>query len=714
VRYQSYDLFEAGPQRMQEMLAEIMALFGQGVLEHAPVRTWDVRRGTEAFRFLREGRNTGKVVLTVPAPLDPDGTVLITGGTGGLGALVARHLAKVHGARRLLLVSRRGQAAEGAGELAAELEGLGARVRVAACDVAERHQLETLIGSLEHPLTAVVHAAGVLADGLVESLTAEQIERVMRPKLDAAVHLDELTAEMELSSFVLFSSVAALIGSPGQGNYAAANAGLDALAAQRRSAGRPVTSLAWGLWSDATGMTGGLEEAQLARLARTGFAPLPTELSLELFDQARQLGQALVVPVRLDLAALRAQARAGMLPALLRGLVRTPVRQAQAAGGSLAQRLAGVPQPDRERVTLEFVQAHVAAVLGHASPDAVDPARPFRELGFDSLAAVELRNRLTQAAGVRLPTTLVFDHPTLTAVAQLLCTEIGAAQEAAPRPADVHHDGRGTFSGLLRQAHAQGSIVAALPLLTEASRFRPAFASAAELPKDDGYVVRLASGSGRPKLVCVPSFMVGSGPHQFMRFADHFEGARDVLACSLPGFRGTDPVPGSWDAAIEVLADSIRRAVDGAPFALVGYSIGGVIAHSIAARLAEADTDAGPAAIVMIDTPTPEGKEETNSIFSQVMTEILEREHGASSAADADWLAMGTYMRLLAERRPERTVAPTLLIRAGEPLGEGGDASGWPGWDISDDQVEIAADHFALIEAAAVATAEATERWLKQ
>src|ERR1039458_7455610 len=353
-RYQSYDLFEAGPQRMQEMLAEIMALFGQGVLEHAPVRTWDVRRGTEAFRFLREGRNTGKVVLTVPAPLDPDGTVLITGGTGGLGALVARHLAKVHGARRLLLVSRRGQAAEGAGELAAELEGLGARVRVAACDVAERHQLETLIGSLEHPLTAVVHAAGVLADGLVESLTAEQIERVMRPKLDAAVHLDELTAEMELSSFVLFSSVAALIGSPGQGNYAAANAGLDALAAQRRSAGRPVTSLAWGLWSDATGMTGGLEEAQLARLARTGFAPLPTELSLELFDQARQLGQALVVPVRLDLAALRAQARAGMLPALLRGLVRTPVRQAQAAGGSETQpagRRRAMPANDYHFVT---------------------------------------------------------------------------------------------------------------------------------------------------------------------------------------------------------------------------------------------------------------------------------------------------------------------------------------------------------------------------
>jgi polyketide synthase 12 len=420
VRYRSYDLFEAGPERMQEMLAEVMALFGRGVLSHAPVRTWDVRRGPQAFRFLREGRNTGKVVLTVPAPLDPDGTVLITGGTGGLGALFARHLAKVHGARQLLLASRGGLAAGGAAELVAELEGLGARVRVAACDVASRDQVAELIGSLERPLTAVVHAAGVLDDALVGSLTPEQVERVMRPKVDAAVHLDELTAGMELSAFVLFSSVAALIGSPGQGNYAAANAALDALAAARRAQGRPAISLAWGLWAQATGMTGGLDQAQLGRLERMGISALPTGQGLELFDQAQRLDAALMVPVQLDLAALRAQARAGLLPALMRALVRTPARRAQAAAGSLAQRLAGVPAPDRERITLQFVQAHVAAVLGHDSPDAIDPGRAFKDLGFDSLAAVELRNRLTHTTGLRLPTTLVFDHPTPTAIAQFL------------------------------------------------------------------------------------------------------------------------------------------------------------------------------------------------------------------------------------------------------------------------------------------------------
>jgi acyl transferase domain-containing protein/acyl carrier protein len=364
-------------------------------------------------------------------PPDPDGTVLITGGTGGLGAVFARHLAKAHGARRLLLVSRRGPDAAGAAELVGELEALGCEARVAACDVSDRDQLAGLIGSLDHPLTAVVHAAGVLDDGVIESLTPEQVERVMRPKVDAALHLHELTADLELSAFVLFSSVAALVGSPGQANYAAANAALDALAQKRQAEGLPGSSLAWGLWAEAGGMSGGLDETDLARLERMGVKPLSTDLGLELFDQAQRLDAALLAPVRLDLGALRTQARAGMLPALLRGLVRAPARRAE-ADASLAQRLAGVQEGDRERVVLQLVQAQVAAVLGHALPGAIDPGRAFNELGFDSLAAVELRNRLTQASGVRLPSTLVFDHPTSAAVAQLLLSQVGGGD--APEP----------------------------------------------------------------------------------------------------------------------------------------------------------------------------------------------------------------------------------------------------------------------------------------
>ncbi|WP_299541702.1 alpha/beta fold hydrolase, partial [uncultured Streptomyces sp.] len=594
-----------------------------------------------------------------------------------------------------------------------------------------------------------------LDDGVVTSLTPEQLARVMGPKADAALHLHELTAGMDLSAFVLFSSVAALIGSPGQGNYAAANAALDALAAHRRAQGLPATSLAWGLWADPSGMAGALDETELARLERQGVGALSTELGLELFDQAQRLDRSLAVPVRLDLASLRAQARAGLLPPLLRGLVRVP---GQSAGneGSLAQRLAGVPAEDREAIAIDLVRGQVAAVLGHATAEAVEPDRVFKELGFDSLAAVDLRNRLTQVSGVRLPSTLVFDHPSPGAVARFLLSEVGDAPDRAvgqPRPATAAPAGEagpaagGTLSTLLRHAHAGGSIVSAVPLLTEASRFRPSFASAAELGGGEGYVVQLARGRARdeeasggrelPKLVCVPSFVVGSGPHQFMRFADHFEGERDVYVCSLPGFRGDEPSPGSWDAATEVLADAIRRAVGDDPFVLVGYSIGGVVAHSLAARF-EAE-GVGVAGLVMIDTPTPEGEEETNRVFSLVMTEILERDHEAIAVDDANWLAMGTYMRLLGERVTTRVAAPSLLIRAGEPLGgraagavtdiengpgggtggvgaHAGDAAAvthdWPAWQVGDDEVVIAADHFALIETAAPATAEATGRWL--
>ncbi|MEV0429369.1 SDR family NAD(P)-dependent oxidoreductase [Micromonospora sp. NPDC050495] len=434
VRYRAFDLFDVDQDRIQQLLQEVLALFERGVLRHAPVRAWDMRDGREALRFLREGRNVGKIVLTAPAPLDPDGTVLLTGGTGGLGATVAKHLAGTHQVKRLLLVSRRGPAAPGAGELVDELAALGAEARVVACDAADRRQLAELLDSLEHPVTAVVHAAGVLDDGVVESLTPERLERVMRPKLDAARHLHELTAGRDLSAFVLFSSVAATMGNGGQGNYAAANAYLDALAAQRRAAGLPATSIAWGLWADATGMTGELGEADRARLARSGIATLPTDLGLRLFDQTMGRSEALLVPVRLDFAALRVQAGTAALTPLLRDLVRAPAQRTRRTTGSLAERLAGVAPAEREQVTLDLVRAQVAAVLGHAAPEAVDAGRAFKEVGFDSLAAVELRNRLSRTTGLSLPTTLIFDHPNPAAVTAYLLGTIGGADAASGSP----------------------------------------------------------------------------------------------------------------------------------------------------------------------------------------------------------------------------------------------------------------------------------------
>ncbi len=360
-----------------------------------------------------------------PQPWNPDGTVLITGGTGGLGAVFAEHVVREYGAKHLLLVSRRGPAAEGVPELVAGLEAQGAQVRVAACDVADRGRLAQLLGTLEHPLTAVVHAAGVLDDGLITSMTPQQVERVLRPKLDAALHLHELTADADLSAFVLFSSITALIGTPGQANYAAANAFLDALAARRHADGLPAVSLAWGLWAEAAGMGGELDDNDRARLGRIGIQALTTAHGLELFDQAQQFSAPLLAPALLDLGGLRTPAHAGALPVLLRALAPVPARRTEATTTTLAQRFAGIPAAERPRAVLELVQQQVAAVLGRSSPGGISPARAFKDLGFDSLSAVDLRNRLTRASGVRLAPTMVFDHPTTASVAELLLSELG-------------------------------------------------------------------------------------------------------------------------------------------------------------------------------------------------------------------------------------------------------------------------------------------------
>ncbi|MGA2166084.1 MAG: SDR family NAD(P)-dependent oxidoreductase, partial [Solirubrobacteraceae bacterium] len=288
VHYRAFDMLEAGPERIGEMLGELLELFARGVLAPLPVTTWDVRRAPEALRFLSQARHTGKLVLEVPGAIDPHRTVLITGGTGGLGALVARHLVREHGVRSLLLVSRRGAAAEGAAELRAELAEAGARVTVAACDVSDRAQLAELLAAVpaEQPLGAVVHAAGVLDDGTIEALDGERLERVLAPKVRGALHLHELTAELHLQAFVLFSSLAGVYGAPGQGNYAAANAFLDALAAHRRALGLAGSSLAWGMWAQEGAMTGALSRADRRRIERGGVLALSNAEGLELLDAA--------------------------------------------------------------------------------------------------------------------------------------------------------------------------------------------------------------------------------------------------------------------------------------------------------------------------------------------------------------------------------------------------------------------------------------------
>ena len=438
VRYRAFDLPEAGPERTREMFTDLLALFDRGVLRPLPLTTWDVRRAPDAFRYISQARQVGKVVLTIPPAPHPDGTVLITGASGTLAAVIARHLVTEHRVRHLLLVSRRGADAPGAADLRAELTALGAEITLASCDIADRAAVAALLTDIpaETPLTGVVHTAGVLSDGVIDSLTPERLDHVLRPKVDGAWHLHELTKDLDLSAFVLFSSVSGLFGGPGQGNYAAANTFLDALAAHRRALGLPALSLPWGLWAEASAMTGKLAEHDVRRAASGGVLPMTSEEGVALYDAAATVARAVVTPAKLQLKG----ATATELPPVLSGLVRTPTRRAAAAltapdaGNTLVQRLAALSPAEQDRTLLDLVRTQVAAVLGYPGPEAVEAERAFSELGFDSLTSVELRNRINSGTALRLPATLVFDYPNSLALVHHLHGELLGRQTDSPAP----------------------------------------------------------------------------------------------------------------------------------------------------------------------------------------------------------------------------------------------------------------------------------------
>ncbi|MFI1161950.1 SDR family NAD(P)-dependent oxidoreductase, partial [Streptomyces sioyaensis] len=381
--------------------------------------------------------------------LDGTGTVLVTGGTGGLGSVLARHLVTAHGVRHLLLLSRRGPDAEGAGKLVAQLAEFGASVDVVACDASDEGELAAALARIPaaHPLTGVIHAAGVLDDATLASLTPERFESVLRPKVDAALNLHRLTAGTELSAFVLFSSAAGTLGAAGQANYAAANVFLDALAQHRRAQGLHGLSLAWGLWHAEHGMGDQLAGADLRRMARSGMGALSPDEGLALFDAALAQPEpgepagttgpgrpAVLLPMVLDTARMRAGSGADGVPAILQALVRTPSRRvldsgagsagAESQASLLVGQLAAMSAKEQERTLLHLVRRHTAEVLGHTGGETVDPLRGFVELGFDSLTALELRNRLGRASGLRLPSTLIYDHPTPLAAARHLRAEL--------------------------------------------------------------------------------------------------------------------------------------------------------------------------------------------------------------------------------------------------------------------------------------------------
>ncbi|WP_436841878.1 type I polyketide synthase [Streptomyces syringium] len=676
-----------------------------------------VRANTvRAARMARLPESPAGSVVDDGGPWSGHGTVLITGGTGGLGSGLARHLAAEHGVRRLLLVSRRGEAAPGVAGLRAELGALGAEVSVAACDVADRDAVAALVAAVpaEHPLTAVVHTAGVLDDAMLGSLTPELMERVLRPKVDAAWHLHEATRGLDLSAFVLYSSVSGVLGAPGQGNYAAANAFLDALVRHRRGLGLPGTSLAWGPWAEGSGMTGSLDKSDMDRMSRSGMPPLSMEQGLALFDAAIGREETPVVPARVNIAGLQVQQA---LPALWRDLVPAARRTATAGDRSavtLRERLRGLETAAQASLFMEVVTGYAAGLLGHRDASAINPERRFLELGFDSLASVGLRNQLADVLGMRLPSSVVFDNETPVKLAAWLHSEFvnqhdpKASPTAAGGVRTAHH-ADDTVEGLFFSAAKAGKLVEAMRLLRAVANTRPTFESPAEL-EELSAPVTLAEGPSSPRLVFVSAPGATGGVHQYARIAAHFRGKRHVSALPLMGFAPGEPLPATSEAAGRIVAESALHASDGEPFVLIGHSSGGSLAYQ-AAGVLEETWGVRPEAVVLLDTPSVRYEQgEGNDLDRTMRFYLADVDSPSVNLNSARMSAMAHWFMAMTSIQAPPTTAPKLLVKCTLPCnGLIFDTSSVP----VDEVRTIEADHLSLAKEHSALTARAIEEWVR-
>ncbi|MFI9052725.1 type I polyketide synthase [Streptomyces sp. NPDC053427] len=668
-----------------------------------------------SVRAARLARLAEPAAETAPA-WNPDGTVLITGGTGGLGAALARHLVTARGARHLLLAGRRGPEAPGAQELVAELAALGAEVTLAACDVGDRAAVDALVASVPaaHPLTAVVHTAGVLDDALIGSLTPELLRTVRRPKADGAWHLHEATRGLDLAAFVLYSSVSGVLGSPGQGNYAAANACLDALARYRTGQGLPAVSLAWGPWGRGSGMTGSVSDLDLERMARGGMPPLSIEDGLALFDAATARPEPVIVPSRINIAGLQVQQA---LPALWRDLVPRTRRTAADAGRSpvtVRERLRHLDPAGRQKLLTELVVGYSAGLLGHPDPAAIDPERGFLELGFDSLVSVSLRNQLAEILGLRLPTSVVLDNKTPVELARWLHQELGerpepgAATGTTPAVARPSQHADDTLEGLFYGAVRAGKLVEGMRMLKAVANTRPTFETPADL-EELSEPVTLADGPGTPRLIFVSAPGATGGVHQYARIAAHFRGKRRVSALPLMGFAPGELLPATSDAAARIVAESVLMASDGEPFVMVGHSTGGSLAY-LAAGVLEDIWGVRPESVVLLDTASIRyGAAEGNDLDRTTRFYLADIDSPSVTLNSARMSAMAHWFMAMTDIEAPATTAPTLLVRATQDVdGFRLDTSAVPADEVRD----IEANHLSLAMEHSALTAQAIERWL--
>ncbi|MFG3292141.1 SDR family NAD(P)-dependent oxidoreductase [Streptomyces sp. NPDC048179] len=659
-----------------------------------------------------------------------DGTVLITGGGGALGASLARYLAVERGVRRLVLAGRSGKVPEWAGELPAD-------VRVVACDVSDRAAVDALVASCGPGLSGVFHLAGVVDDGVVDAMTPDRLAAVLAPKADGAWHLHEATKGLGLSAFVLYSSAAGVLGRPGQSNYAAANGFLDALARHRVAHGLPAQALAWGPWAtaDAAGMAGRVAPGSLRE---GGVLPVGEREGIDLLDTALRTPDPVLVPVPLD---LRAAAGAGAPPVLADLLppspaaveAAPPVAAAEQRPGAWRDRLAAVPPPERRSLLAELIRAEIAVVLGYPDPAALPAERSFTELGFDSLSAVQIRNRLGAFTRVRLSPTVVLEYPTLpelTAHVHAALLDAGAQAGAEPEtetdaapaegsreipaepepglPADAAprlSSAPYRFSPLYHRVLREQGPAEAMALRFLASYALPVF-SDDERARHTVPPLQLAHGDGTP-LVYLPDYLT---PHLRLptALARRFDGERDLHLLEHPGFGTRRAVPDSVATLVRAHADTVRSLPVERPPVLVGYCAGGAIAHAVARQLAREGQP--PAGVILIDSHA--GVLRRGDARGQALM--------AAGAALADdvvdglddslLLAGGGYARVMEGWRPEPSPVPTLLLR-GRPTADmlriAPDGDWRSHWPLPHDGADLPGDHYSLLQQDAEGTAVA-------
>lgn len=628
------------------------------------------------------------------------GTALITG-AGSLGALVARHLVQTRQYERIVLASRRGPDAPGLTQMMRTLPISDIEVRIEKCDVSDRAELERLIDGIsgDKPLKAILHTAGISDPLPIEELTPDAISHIMRPKVDAAWALHELTKNRQLDSFILFSSAVGAIGLKDQSHYGAANSFLDALATYRHSLGLPATSLSWGMWDYNTEMGDQLGAERLATVIAAGYRMISPDYGLAVIDAALkpqdEVCQSQLIPARFDLRRLEARSPSALLAKLSEGS--SPRR----SGHDFMAHYRSADESSRPAVLMKTVTELACKVLRNPDPSSITENTEFRSLGFDSLTSIEIVAELSTAMGLSLPVTAVFDHPTPRLLVAFLQEQLdandavrasGGARVARQSEAPLQTAST-SFGSLMLHAIEQGRATEGRAILKGVASFRPMFKVSA--PEEAASPpVWLSQGSDAPLLICVNSFIPSVGDYTYRRLANALTGKFNVAAISLPGYADAEVLPASVEALGASLARTVRLCAGDRPFTLAGFSTGGLAAYAAAEHLQDGQNKLQ--SLILIDSFHP--KFMTDEAMQTALGEWVKTAGILTSQHDAGLTAMAWYLELfLSGWRPKPLEAPVCLIQAKDGLTDVSPERVAEPWGSLARRVTVPGRHFTLL-----------------